>query len=143
MLLHRGQSPGEGLLSQSSCRQLAYHTSVRQALPAVPRIRPQIAVVLCYFTYFLGYKMFYFISVLDTGWESSPASSRMNPHQSIAVCSRSNGPLRPRGILYGLQIKIRRGSRGCVTCCTQIPTTEMNRVTGYASWERTGEGWTK
>lgn len=66
-----------------------YHTSARQALPGVPRIRPRTVVTLCYFTDFLGCKMFYFIGVLGTRWESSPVSGRMNLHHSIAVCSHS------------------------------------------------------
>lgn len=45
------------------------------------RTKDQTAVVLCYFTYFLGYKMFYFIGVLAIRWESSTVS-RTNLHQS-------------------------------------------------------------
>jgi len=112
LLLRRGRSQGEGLLSQSSSRQLALSCLCEASPAGVPRIRPQAGVVSCYFTYFLDYKMFYFSGVSGSRWESSPARSRTNPRRSIAGCSRSNG----------LQIKIRGGCRGCVARCTQIPT---------------------
>lgn len=68
-----GQSKDEGLLGQSSSRQPVYRTSVRlrQAPPSTPSVRPQ-AVVLCHFTFSLGYKTVYFISVSDTRRESDP-----------------------------------------------------------------------
>lgn len=110
----------------------------RQALPGVPRIRPQTVVVVCYFAYFLGYKTFYFMGVSDPRWESSPVRSRMNlasEHRSVLSQQRSSGTE------SNFRWTSANDWESVQGLSPAVPTTEVNPVTGKGQEKHGQNSW--